>query len=137
MAVPFTYTWRDHVEHARHNEAFLDRLTKDLHRAPEWADWALVVTFYAALHYTKAAILRDHHLTVPRHTGHWVQGVWQSGHNDLVRQHLPRIKVQYKELFDAGHDARYRAYFKTSPKAVLEVARQRILLDQIKTECGF
>ena len=43
----------EHVEKARHNLAFLDRmeLTSD-----DFADWAIVALFYAALHFVRAAL---------------------------------------------------------------------------------
>src|SRR3989304_4632789 len=46
-----------HVDHAAHDERLLDILEHDLlPQHPEFLDWAIVVMFYAALHYTKAAL---------------------------------------------------------------------------------
>jgi hypothetical protein len=103
-----------------------------------FADWALVVAFYAALHYTKAAILRDHNETSPTHvTRYDSRGVRYVGHNDLVREYLRAINTAYRDLFDLGLEARYRDYFKIPGNAVAEVRRQRKGLSNIKMTCGY
>ncbi len=137
MAVEFTE--QDHVDHARHNERFLDHLISQvLDENGQYGDWALVVTFCAALHYTKAAIVRDLRKSVTAHTSRMdAHGVVHEGHNDLVRTHLPVINTLYRELFDLGHDARYRGYYRMPGNAVAEVKRQRRNLDDIKTACGY
>jgi hypothetical protein len=128
----------DHFEYARHHEEFLGYLSANvLNQHPEYADWALVVCFYAALHYTKGAILRDHNVSVERHTRyrdehHRVH----DGHNELVREHLGKeISAKYQQLFGNGHDARYRGFFRKPNEARLEVALCMGLLDEIKAAC--
>jgi hypothetical protein len=136
---PFVYTWQDHADHGRHNEEFADLVIKTmLPKKPEYADWALVAIAYAALHYTKAAILRDTGLTSEKHVDYTDRAnQFREGNETLVRQHLPTIAAKYKMVFQGGHEARYRGFFKKGGTAALEVARQRILLDEIKQACGF
>ena len=80
-----------HFDHASHNERLVDILEHDLlPRNPEFLDWAIVVTFYAALHYTKAALIRDQGAFSPHHRGYRDgDGVFQEGHNDLVHRYFP------------------------------------------------
>jgi hypothetical protein len=93
------YTEQDYLDHARHNERFLDYLIKSvLPSNSRYADWALVVCFYTALHYTKAAILRDHGDDVAHHVSYYrTGGDYHIGHNDLVREHLSAVKTAYRD----------------------------------------
>lgn len=128
----------EHLDHARHNEKFLDHLIKVvLPSNPRFADWALVVVFYAALHYTKAAILRDHNEFAPHHVTHLRGDVPYRGHNDLVREHIPAIRTNYRELYELSQEARYRSFFKAPGDSVAEVRRTRQTLDDIKSACGY
>jgi hypothetical protein len=139
MASNPAYSWRGHQAHAEHNQALLDYFIQQvLPRDPVFADWALVVCFYAALHYTKAAILRDHGVMVPKHrSGPGRGGKWELGHNDLVRTHLPQISAEYRDLFDIGVQARYEGFFKLGQNVLLEVVRQQAELAKIKAGCEF
>lgn len=130
---------QDHLDQARHNEALLDHfLTTVLPNHPDFADWALVVTFYAALHYTKAAIIRDHGEFAPHHITRFDSGgVRHPGHNDLVREHMPVLRSLYGDLFDLSQEARYRGYYRKPGDLVAEVKRQRVRLEDIKTACGY
>src|SRR5437867_4128453 len=96
------FTWHDYQGHAEHNEVFLNFfINQVLKKEPGFADWAITVCFYAALHYTKAAILRDHGVAVIRHrSGLGKGGVWEEGHNVLVRKHLRAISPEYRDMFD-------------------------------------
>lgn len=76
MKVP-EFTSEEHFDQALHNETFLRYLVDGvLTKRSEFADWALVVVFYAALHFTKGKILRDHrqvartHRDTPQVSGH-------------------------------------------------------------------
>lgn len=134
----FSYDPETHLKHAVHNETFLRHLNDSvLAKRGEFADWALVVAFYAALHYTKSAILRDHGMSVARHRGFDGDQGWQQGHTELVRDHLSSISGLYKHLSDLGHDARYRGYFMQPGNATAEVKRQTEALKKIKTACGY
>lgn len=130
-------SYQDHLDQAQHNEAFLDFLTANvLPSNSRFADWALVVTFYAALHYTKAAILRDHGRFAAKHKGHYDnKGEFHSGHNELVEDYLPQIKTRYRELFDLGQEARYRGFYKLAGDAMGVVRIQRRMLEDIKLAC--
>ena len=49
----------EHLERARHNEAFVQHL---LEAAPEFFDWILTGSLYAAVHYVEAALeAHSHH----------------------------------------------------------------------------
>jgi hypothetical protein len=96
-----------------------------------------VVAFYSALHYTKAAILRDHGKFSKQHRSSSHDAGYTTGHNDLVRDYLPEIIVEYLEMFDLGHDARYRAYHAQPTDALAEVKRQVESLKKIKSVCGY
>ena len=137
MALQFTE--HDHLQHARHNEAFLDHLIESvLESRSEFADWALVVCFYAALHYTKAALVRDLRMSATTHRSYEDAGGGdRKGHTDLVRIHLPALGAIYSEMFDLSQDARYRGFYKMPGHAVAEVKRQRRRLEDVKTACGY
>jgi len=102
-----------------------------------FSDWALVVAFYAALHYTKGAILRDSGISVQQHKRYTdAHGTLREGHNDLVRYHIPSIATRYRDLFDLGHQARYRGFFRLPDNSLAEVKRQQRALRDIKLACG-
>jgi len=131
---------QDHLDQARHHERFLDYLQAHvLPQHPEFAGWAMVVMFYSAFHYTKAAILRDPNEEVFTHKSrHGPLGELHEGHNDLVRRHLGGdTAVAYLELFDRGHEARYRPFHRRQLDAGTQVALQRDLLLRVKEACGY
>lgn len=131
------FTPDEHLAHGRHNETFLRYLTDSvLTRRSEFADWALVVVFYAALHYTKAAILRDNGKFSKQHRSSTHDSGYTVGHNDLVREYLPEVVAEYMEMFDLGHDARYRSYFAEPTNGLAEVKRQVSSLRKVKEACG-
>ena len=132
-------TEADLLDHARHDEDFLDFLLAEvLPTNSRFADWALVAAFYSALHFTKAAILRDHNRHVTQHVGRTDHlGSFHAGHNDLVNDYLGIIKTTYRDMFDLGHEARYRGYYKLAGNATAEVQRKRKDLDKIKSACGY
>lgn len=131
-----------HFDHAAHNERLLDILEQEfLPRHPEFLDWAIVVTFYAALHYTKGALLRDHGVYAVHHVGHSdpTTGRFVPGHTELVRQHFDRnVRAAYNELFHRSTEARYRPFYKkaaTSVPAHAQLALFRVQLETIKAAC--
>lgn len=131
---------QDHLDQAQHHERFLDYLQAHvLPQHSEFAGWAMVVIFYSAFHYTKAAILRDHGEEVFTHKSHHGSlGELREGHNDLVRRHLGGdIAVAYLELFDRGHEARYRPFHRSQLNPAAQVILQRELLRRVKEACGF
>jgi hypothetical protein len=137
MALPNPQT---HFDHAAHNESLLDILQDDLlPRNPEFLDWAIVVTFYAALHYTKAALLRDYQVFAPHHRGYRdANGALQVGHNDLVHQFFPAdVRTSYKELFDRAQEARYRPFYKKQDSlgSKQQLALYRVHLETVKAAC--
>ena len=129
-----------HVDHAAHDERLLDILEHDLlPQHPEFLDWAIVVIFYAALHYTKAALIRDHEVFAPHHGGHHERdGRFVEGHNDLVHRLFPDdVRIAYDELFHRSIEARYGPFYrKKDPLGSLrQLALYRVQLETIKAAC--
>lgn len=82
-----------------------ERIAQDVER-PEWA---IVLYFYAALHYTKARLIAEHGVWSSRHAQHQDSSTVYMGHNDLVREYLGRqVFKPYKQLYDLGREVRYR-----------------------------
>ena len=82
-----------HLDRAAHNEAFLETLS------PGYQDWAVVATFYAALHYVDAALaVGDQH---PR--GH-AQRQWEVTRHGV----LGGIANDFRTLYFRCNDARYQ-----------------------------
>ena len=83
-----------HREQAEHNL----RMSDSMDRAA-YGDWAATVLFYAALHYVDSFLAR----TLNYHP---------SNHADRDKQihtihPLRKIRVEYRELKDSSHNARY------------------------------
>jgi hypothetical protein len=127
----------EYFQHGQHNEDFLKLLsTGVLRNQSQFTDWALVITFYAALHYTKSAILRDHGLFSDRHASyHEADGTRYTGHNDLVREYLRPIHLVYRDLYDLSREARYRAFYKKPDSSMALLKRQADGLRLIKESC--
>ena len=136
-ANPAPEVHRDHAEHNEHLLAIFEGYLLPQH--PEFLDWGIVVTFYAALHYTKFALLRDHGLYAPHHRGHTDgSGAWIAGHNDLVRDNFDaNVRGSYKELFDRAQESRYRPFYRKtqSMSAVQQLALYRVHLETVKAAC--
>ncbi len=85
----------EHLEKARHNLAFLDsiNLTDD-----DFADWAIVALFYAALHFVRAVLhdqQRDH-------------GTTHSRTQSAVQEVFPEVAAQsYERLYSRSRLVRY------------------------------
>jgi hypothetical protein len=129
-----------YFNHAAHNERLLDVFeTEVLPRFPEFFDWAIVVIFYAALHYVQGALLRDHGVVARAHRSYSDEvGAKAPGLNELVRQHLERdVRDAYLELFDRAQEARYRSFFKKGMRLDWrsQLALYRVQLETIKAAC--
>jgi hypothetical protein len=130
-----------HFDQAAHNEKLVDHFVNDiLPRNPEFADWTITVMFYAAVHYTKGALLRDHGLLAYTHRSHRDEhGAVHEGHNELVRQYLGvDVSIAYRELFDRSQEARYRPYrrkFGTVNEALNAINLLRVHLATIRDAC--
>lgn len=128
----------DYLRHAEHNEKYADFLIADvLPKRSNFSDWAMVVLFYAALHYTKAAILHRHSCVSDQHKGHVDErDVHHPGHEDYVRMFMPSgITALYTDLFQMGWDARYEDFFRQPDASFAEVKRQRENLRKIEAKC--
>jgi hypothetical protein len=132
-------TEAEHLDKARHDEALLDVLITDVvpnHHAT--FDWALVIMFYAALHYASAALLRDtgscpeQHGTQRRKGGELIQGM-----ADAVSENYgTTVAPAYHALYNQGYDARYRGLYltQTNVKDALDtIHRLRPKLDTVKS----
>lgn len=131
-----------HYEHAQHNEQLLDYLTKHvIPQRPDFFDWAIVIMQYAAFHYTKAKILRDHSKSAVIHRSRRTESgdIDEQGHNELVSDCLGEdVGVAYRELYFRGQEARYRPFYTkaSDPKRALqELALQRAHLDTVRDAC--
>ena len=92
-----------HREQAEHNLRMYDSMDRSA-----YSDWAATVLFYAALHYVDAFLARKLHYH-PR------------GHADrdklLHTVHaLKKIRVEYRELKDCSHNARYSPPYRPAPR---------------------
>lgn len=127
--------------HARHIEAVLDAYLPLVDQAPARADWAMVLMFYAGLHWASGSLLKDHNERPTKHgsrrapDGEMVHGV-----ADLVSLHYGKeAAVAYHSLYDLGKQARYQPLYRTftdlgNTRNVLAV--QRFSLEQLKSELG-
>jgi hypothetical protein len=120
----------------RHNEDFYDYLCAEvLGPRSHFSDWGFVVVFYAALHYTKAHLMREHGEWAPTHKGKYGKdGLWVEGHNDLVERRLKPAYLDYKELFDASIQARYVGMYEEGGVMFPELKRKKDTLQRIKDQ---
>jgi hypothetical protein len=99
---------------ADHTEALLDLLmTQVIPNRPEFADWAMVVIFYAAVQRTHATLLRDHNEDPRGHRDHHDPKTGQliRGQGSLVRDFLgANVSQAYQQLYQVSREARYRPF---------------------------
>jgi len=132
----------DYFAQAAHNEQVLDALLKMLvPQQPGYADWALVVAFYAGLHYAGGALLKDHNERPVRHATHRdpATGGLIRGRADLVSFHYGKdAAVAYHALYDLGTQARYQPLYRTfvdSRDTLNTLNLHRFNLETLKTHC--
>jgi hypothetical protein len=100
----------EHLEQARHNEAFLGSL--DLQSTP-YLDWAVTIIFYAALHYLRA-LFADNLIT----------NISRYGDMDKAFDRLallkknPTVYNDYRQLKDDSRDTRYNMWRPASADVV-------------------
>jgi hypothetical protein len=85
---------QEHLVQARHNEALAAVV---LRASPRHADWAVVATFYAALHYAEA-YLASQGLHSPNH----------AARAQSMKRLMPALSAPLDDLKDAADRARYR-----------------------------
>jgi hypothetical protein len=96
----------DHIHQAEHNEALGEILATQL---PNYRDWLITVSFYAAIHYVEADFARDPDI------GHSVASQRENETPHDCRKRLVRRKYSrecwksYRELYEASHNVRYLA----------------------------
>jgi hypothetical protein len=126
----------EYLKHAEHNAKFVDFLISDvLPKRANFSDWAMVALFYAALHYTKAAILHKHRCIAEQHKGYpdEATGRYTPGHEDYVRWFMgPSTTALYTDLFQMAWDARYEDFYLLPDASLAEVKRQRANLAKIE-----
>jgi len=129
----------EHLAQATHNEAVLDAIVKDV--VPGYVrafDWALVVMFYAAMHYASACLLRDTGECPDQHTSHYDRATNTRvlGLTDCVsRTYGPAVAPSYNVLFNRAWDARYRSLYMTQthvPDALDLLTEHRKHLEIVK-----
>ena len=87
-----------HQDKAVHNKEFLNEVPFP----DKYADWTVVVCFYAAVHLADALLATDN-----RHpTNHGDRG-YQLRRLYRLRPGFPRFRGAYRDLEDLAHDARY------------------------------
>ena len=86
---------QDHIAKASHNETFITQLGQ---LPTQFPDWAMIATFYAALHYVDA-VLSLRNLHPPTHHQ-------RSSYVARMRP-LRSIYPDYRTLEDTSRDARY------------------------------
>lgn len=87
------------LEHAEHNE----KVCRFLKKKPDFSDWIITVTFYAALHYVEHKLLSDHKIKNSKS---------HKKRKAVVQKNLPNIFGEYSHLLDMSQNARYRNYAK-------------------------
>lgn len=92
----------EHSEQAKSNE----ELAKNLRDGPSHYDWAITVTFYAALHYLEAYLVKQH-VNVLEEAEKAKMGV-HNCRNLLVQEMLERTQAgRYLSLHQQSERARY------------------------------
>ena len=91
-----------HLLRAESNSEFLNSFNLE---HTQRIDWALVVTFYTALHYIDAFLSINGHVEIKG--GH-------SKRNDLVDEKLNPIAELYMQLYWGGRNARYEVNYMPS-----------------------
>jgi hypothetical protein len=111
----------DHIAQGKHNEMLLDMLIEHvLPLYPQAFDWALIVMFYAALHYASACLLRDTGECPEQHTSFYDKQTQTRvlGMADSVsRTYGTAVAPSYFVLYDRGWEARYRGLYVTQTRA--------------------
>lgn len=91
-----------HLQQVHHNLALLGELS----RAPmTYADWAITLVFYTALH------LVDSYLAALRPSVHPDKNFSRQrpfGRDYYIEQHLPDLEEHYDRLYNASVNARYK-----------------------------
>jgi hypothetical protein len=107
---------QSHLDIAGRNETFLKTIDESAH-----GGWAVVVRFYAALHYVDAFLANTH-----AHPGAHAK------RRKLVGAQLPQADTPYRMLQDASEDARYNG---TQPSPA-ELATSKTSLSAVKVATG-
>jgi len=108
----------DHVAKAEHNESFAAWLLAA--RKPEYHDWVLVGSFYAAVHWVEAVLARHHHHSASH-----------ADRADGIRRHFRVCYGPYRYLKDVSMSARYACktvstgnYDRGAGRCLREIRRQ-------------
>ncbi len=90
-----------HLEQYQHNKDFLENGISDKNK---FADWAVTVTFYCAVHIVEAALANIN--------------IHSKNHNDRGKKienlRCPRLKTYYKDLYSRSITSRYNCILQTS-----------------------
>ena len=93
-------------EHIKKADLFFAQIEKIFAKySVQCPDWVCVVSFYSALHYVSAALLKNHSIQEKNHVER----------NYKVSLHLREIYIEYFELYNNGKNARYDK-IKNSPE---------------------
>lgn len=90
-----------HLEQYQHNKDFLENGISDTNK---FADWAVTVTFYCAVHIVEAALANIN--------------IHSDNHCDRGKKiknlNCPRLKTYYKDLYSRSITSRYNCIIQTS-----------------------
>jgi hypothetical protein len=125
-------------EHAEHNEEVFNYLKEK----EEFADWALITAFYAAVHYVDSKIfpikkiIAGHKTTFPTLDSYYLQSNAKSKHAlriKLIREKGLGISGEFKWLFDQRKTYQYHNKPVPNPSIFLEATAKK--LEAIKDAC--
>jgi len=93
-----------HLRQARHNESLVQQLLASL----EYKDWAITVTFYAAIHYVEAAFAKDSRIKHTEFKPRNYPGSYHSYRDDMLFNYYPeRVWQPLRKLYEQSRIARY------------------------------
>lgn len=85
----------EHIKKAEKNFSYIQNIFKK--HCNECPDWVCVVSFYSALHYVCAILLKQNNVRKTHH----------EERNQQVSLLHPEIEIEYLGLYDHGRNARY------------------------------
>jgi hypothetical protein len=98
---------KDHIEHACHNEEFLDFLKKN--SPHKFFDWKINVVFYCALHFVRAYSEMKGVTIGPTHYDLWI-ALHSQDDNPPVLELSSKALSAYKKISRFSKNARYDGF---------------------------
>lgn len=96
-----------HLQQAQHNEELAQQLLSSM----EYKDWAITVTFYAAIHYVEAAFFQNLEIVhTETRTPPNYPGGYHGYRSDMILEYHPEIYTSYHNLSQQSRLARYLCF---------------------------